>query len=124
VGHGVTLAGNKMDVSAGNGTGLGGFSLETAATNVKITVSDSTGAVVDTMNIGAAPSGMNGFQWTGAVTGQAYTFAVSASSDTRTVPATPLMRDQVIAVAVVNNKLTLETARSGAVAYSDVKAVN
>jgi flagellar hook assembly protein FlgD len=67
---------------------------------------------------------MNGFQWTGAVTGQAYTFAVSASSDTRTVPATPLMRDQVIAVAVVNNKLTLETARSGAVAYSDVKAVN
>ncbi len=124
VGHGVTLAGNKLDVAANDGTGIGGFSLDTAASNVKITVSDATGQVVDTLNLGAAPTGLNGFQWTGAVAGQSYTFAVNAVADGNVVSSTALMRDRVNAVAIVNNKLTLETAYSGAVAYSDVKAVN
>jgi flagellar basal-body rod modification protein FlgD len=124
VGHDVTLAGNKLDVSANDGTGVGGFSLGSAATNVKITVSDSSGKVVDTVNLGGAPAGLNGFQWQGAVAGQKYTFAVSAVADTQVVPAAPLMRDHINAVAIVNNTLTLETAYSGAVAYSDVKAVN
>jgi flagellar basal-body rod modification protein FlgD len=124
VGHGITLAGDKMDVSAGDGSGVGGFSLETAATNVQVKVKDSSGALVDTLNLGAAPAGLSGFQWKGAVAGQSYTFAVSATSGDRTISATPLMHDQVLAVAVVNNQLTLETARSGAVPYSDVKAVN
>ena len=124
VGHDVTVVGNKLDVSANNGTGIAGFSLDTAATNVKITVSDSTGSVVDTLNLGASPAGMNGFQWTGAASGQKYTFAVSAVNDTAVVPSTALMRDHVNAVAIVNNTLTLETTYSGPVAYSDVKAVN
>ncbi len=124
VGHGVTLAGNKLDVSAGDGSGIGGFNIESAATNVKVTVADSTGAVVDTLNLGAAPAGMNGFKWNGALSGQSYTFAVSAVADSNAVVSTPLMRDHVNAVAIVNNKLTLETTYSGAVAYTDVKAVN
>jgi flagellar basal-body rod modification protein FlgD len=124
VGHGVTLAGNKLDVTANDGSGIGGFNLESAATNVKVTVADGTGKVVDTLNLGAAPAGMNGFQWNGAVSGQSYTFAVSAVADSNVVVSTPLMRDHVNAVAIVNNKLTLETTYSGAVAYSDVKAVN
>jgi flagellar basal-body rod modification protein FlgD len=124
VGHGVTLAGNKLDVAANDGSGIGGFNIESAATNVKVTVSDSAGQLVDTLNLGAAPAGMNGFQWAGAVAGQSYTFAVSATADGNVVPSSALMRDRVNAVAIVNNKLTLETAYSGAVAYSDVKAVN
>jgi flagellar basal-body rod modification protein FlgD len=124
VGHDVTLAGNRMDVSANDGTGVGGFSLASAATNVKITVSDSSGKVVDTVNLGGAPAGLNGFQWQGAVAGQKYSFAVSAVADTQVVLSAPLMRDHINAVAIVNNTLTLETAYSGAVAYSDVKAVN
>ena len=124
VGHDVTLVGNQLDTSANDGTGVGGFSLDTAATNVKVTVSDNTGAVVDTLNLTSAPAGINGFQWTGAVAGQSYTFAVSAVNGTAVVPSTALMRDHVNAVAIINNTLTLETTYSGPVAYTDVKAVN
>ena len=123
VGHDITLAGNKMDVSANDGKGLGGFSLDSAATNVKITVSDTSGRVVDTVNLGAAPAGLNGFQWNGAVSGQNYTFAVSAVADSSVVTSTALMRDHVNAVAIVNNQLTLETTNAGAVPYTSVKAV-
>jgi flagellar basal-body rod modification protein FlgD len=124
VGHDVTLVGNQLDVTAGTGVGVGGFELTSAADNVKVDVMDGAGTVLQTLNLGAQPAGMNGFSWSGAADGTPYTFKVTATAAGTALTPTPLMRDHVNAVAIVNNVLTLETAKSGPVDYSTVKAVS
>jgi flagellar basal-body rod modification protein FlgD len=124
VGHDVTLVGNQLDVTAGSGVGVGGFELASPADSVKVEVMDAAGTVLQTLNLGAQPAGMNGFSWSGAADSTPYTFKVTASASGTPLTPTPLMRDHVYAVAIVNNKLTLETAKSGPVEYSTVKAVS
>ena len=126
VGHDVTLVGNKIDVVS-DGTlynGVAGFELTSPASDVKITVSDGSGKVVDTLQLGAAPQGLNGFVWNGANGTQNYTFKVQASANGTPIESTALMRDHINAVSLVGGKLTLQTTASGAVDYSAVKAVN
>ncbi len=124
VGRDVTLVGNKLDVTTDSGVGVGGFELSSAADNVKVDVISSTGTVLQTLDLGAQAAGMNGFAWKGAANDTAYTFKVTATASGQPVRITPLMRDHVDAVAIVNNKLTLETAKSGQVEYSTVKAIS
>lgn len=124
VGHDVTLVGNQLDVTAGSGVGVGGFELSSQADSVKVDVMNEAGAVLQTMDLGAQPAGMNGFSFTGAADGAAYTFKVTASAAGTNLKPTPLMRDHIYAVSIVNNKLTLETAKSGQVEFSTVKAVS
>jgi flagellar basal-body rod modification protein FlgD len=124
IGHDVTLVGNKLDVTAGSRVGVGGFELTSPADNVKIDVMDAAGTVLQSMNLGGQPAGMNGFSWSGAADGTPYTFKVTATAAGSALSPTPLMRDHVNAVAIVNNKLTLETVKSGPVDYATVKAVS
>lgn len=124
VGHAVTLEGNRLDVTAGSGVGVGGFELTSPADKVMVEISDSTGRVVETVNMGAQPKGLNGFSWTGAKDNMSYSFKVAATASGTPLAATPLMRDHVQAVSLVNNTLTLQTASSGPIEYSKVRAVN
>jgi flagellar basal-body rod modification protein FlgD len=124
VGHDVTLVGNQLDVTTDSGVGVGGFELASSADSVKVQVMDGAGTVLETLNLGAQPAGMNGFSWKGAANDTPYTFKVTATAAGSDLKPTPLMRDHVYAVAIVNNKLTLETAKSGPVEYSTVKAVS
>ena len=124
VGHAVTLEGNRLDVTPGSGVGVGGFEITSAADNVKVEISNGAGRVVETVDMGAQPKGMNGFSWDGAQEGTAYTFKVTATASGTALPATALMRDHVQAVSLVNNTLTLQTASSGPIEYSKVRAVN
>ena len=124
VGHDVTLVGNKLDVTTDSGVGVGGFELTSAADSVKVDVFSSTGTKLETLDLGAQTAGMNSFSWKGAANETAYTFKVTATASGSALTVTPLMRDHVYAVAIVNNKLTLETAKSGQVEYSTVKAIS
>jgi flagellar basal-body rod modification protein FlgD len=124
VGHDVTLAGNKLDTTSSSGTGIGGFELTSPATNVTVQVSDASGKVVDTLELGAQSAGMNGFAWASPESGQNYTFSVSADADGSALSVTPLMRDHVDAVSIVNGVLTLQTSVSGPIDYTTVKAIN
>jgi flagellar basal-body rod modification protein FlgD len=124
VGHDVTLVGNQLDVTTDSGVGVGGFELASSADSVKVQVMDGAGTVLETLNLGAQPAGMNGFSWKGAANDTPYTFKVTATAAGSDLKPTPLMRDHVYAVAIVNNKLTLETAKSGPVEYSTVRAVS
>jgi flagellar basal-body rod modification protein FlgD len=56
-------------VSDATGTMNGIFSLESAATSVKITVTDGGGTPLRTINIGAKGSGENTFTWDGTLEG-------------------------------------------------------
>lgn len=125
VGHNVTVEGNQIAVNDSD-IGLGGFELEGAAKNVQVEILDGAGKVVDTLQLGAAASGTNSFQWDAskADASVAYTFRVTATSGSTAVKSTPLMLDYVGAVSMDGSTLNLELARSGTVPYSDVKAFN
>jgi flagellar basal-body rod modification protein FlgD len=118
------MVGNQLDVTAGSGVGVGGFELASSADSVKVQVLDGAGTLLETLDLGAQPAGMNGFSWPGAMDGKAYTFKVTAKAAGSDLKPTPLMRDHIYAVSIVNNKLTLETAKSGPVEYSTVRAVS
>ncbi len=106
VGHNVAVAGNSLAVSS-SGSVTGALDLSAAATDVTVTVDDSTGKTVATLDLGALPAGMQTFQWNGnasdgsrAASGN-YTFTVSAQSGKGgSVTATPYAVLPVTAVTL------------------------
>jgi flagellar basal-body rod modification protein FlgD len=124
VGHDVIVAGNRVDVV--DGVGQGGFQLDGPADKVTVEVLSSSGAVIDTVQLGAQGSGMGSFNWAAGdhAKDSGLTFRVSARIGAAPVPSTALMRDRVDAVSSAGQTLTLQLQNSGSVAYGDVKAFN
>ncbi|HKW84771.1 MAG TPA: flagellar hook capping FlgD N-terminal domain-containing protein [Burkholderiaceae bacterium] len=124
IGKDVIVPGNKLDIA--DGVGQGGFELAAAADSVKVEVLNAAGTVVDTVQLGACNSGVNGFNWVSGKydNSSGLTFRVTATSGATKLDATLLMRDTVNAVSTSGNSLTLELDRSGSTPYSSVKAIN
>ena len=124
IGKDVIVPGNKLDIA--NGVGQGGFELTSAADAVKVEIMNAAGTVVDTVQLGACNSGVNGFNW---VAGDydntsGLTFRITATSGATKLDSTALMRDTVNAVSTSGNSLTLELDRSGSTPYASIKAIN
>ena len=126
VGHDVVVAGNRLRVDAAAGVGHGGFELAGPADAVKVEILAPSGAVMQTINLGAEGAGVHSFEWpSGAATpGSALTFRVSATSGGVAAPVTALMRDRVDAVSSSGTTFNLELENSGTVAYAAVRAFN
>jgi len=126
VGRDVIVAGNKLSIDAESGVGQGGFELANAADAVKVEILSPSGAVVQTLNLGAEGAGMHSFDWpAGAATNaSALTFRVSATTGGVATAATALMRDRVDAISTSGTSFNLELESSGTVAYSAIKAFN
>ena len=126
VGRDVVVAGNRLRIDAQAGVGQGGFELAGPADAVKVEILAPSGAVVQTINLGAESAGVHRFEWpSGAATsGSALTFRVSASSGGVAAPVTALMRDRVEAVSSSGTTFNLELENSGTVAYAAVRAFN
>jgi flagellar basal-body rod modification protein FlgD len=126
VGHDVIVAGNRLAIDATAAVGQGGFELTGAADAVKVEILAPSGAVMQTINLGAESAGVHSFDWPSgtATSASGLTFRVSATSGGVTTPATALMRDRVDAVSTAGNSFTLELQNSGTVPYSSVKAFN
>jgi flagellar basal-body rod modification protein FlgD len=126
VGRDVIVPGNRMSIT--DDVGQGGFELNSAADHVKVEVLNGAGLVIDTLALGAQGAGRHSFNWPakGVLDDAGTRFRVTATSGATALPSTPLMRDTVTAVSAdgAGNSLTLELARSGSVAYADVKAFN
>ena len=124
IGKDVIVPGNKLDIA--DGVGQGGFELAAAADSVKVEVLNAAGTVVDTVQLGACNSGVNGFNWVSGKydNSSGLTFRVTATSGATKLDTTLLMRDTVNAVSTSGNSLTLELDRSGSTPYSSVKAIN
>ncbi len=95
VGHSVAVSGSTLAYT-GSGSAQGGFNLPSSAANVTVTVNNSSGKTVDTINLGAMNAGMQSFTWNGSETGGDaapagyYTFQVSALGTTGSaITATP-----------------------------------
>ena len=124
VGHEVVVPGNTLQIS--EGMGEGGFELASPADQVKVEILSPAGQVVDTMNLGAAGSGLHAFHWDASKAPQTggYRFRVSATVGGVALPATAMIRDRVDAITTSGNSFNLELATSGSVPYSTVKAIN
>ena len=126
VGRDVIVAGNKLSIDEKAGVAQGGFELANAADAVKVEILSPSGAVMQTLNLGAAGTGVHSFDWpSGAATAASgLTFRVSATTGAVATTATPLMRDRVDAISTTGTTFNLELASSGTVPYSKVKAFN
>ena len=126
VGRDVIVAGNKLSVDADAGIGQGGFELDGAADAVKVEILAPSGAVVQTLNLGAESAGVHSFNWPSgtATSGSGLTFRVTATAGGVATKVTPLMRDRVDAISTTGTSFNLELESSGTVPYSAVKAFN
>jgi flagellar basal-body rod modification protein FlgD len=125
VGHQVLMEGNKLSMRT-DGTGVGGYELDAAATNVKIEITNAAGSVVGTINAGTRAAGSNEFAWTppDGVDTSNLSFKVTATSGSKAITSTPIMSDTVDAVSNTNGSLTLELRNAGSTAYSKIKSVS
>jgi len=111
-GHTVLVPGDSLTLASTSSSGTsqtlaayGGFSLPQAATSVTVTVKDSSGATVKTINLGALGAGVQDFSWDGSTdsgaqaTAGSYSYSVSASASGQSVSATAYMAQQVVGVA-------------------------
>ena len=126
VGRDVIVAGNKLSIDETAAVGQGGFELANAADAVKVEVLSPSGAVVQTLNLGAEGAGVHSFDWpSGAATSASgLTFRVTATTGGVATPATALMRDRVDAISTSGTTFNLELESSGTVPYSAIKAFN
>ena len=123
VGHEVLVEGSSL--TKDGTTGRGAVSMTEAAEKVVVDVVNSSGAVVSSMNIGPLQAGNHSFETDlskFASTGP-LTFKVTATNGTKTVSATPLIRDKVASISSGANGITVDLANSTSVAYGAVKAV-
>jgi flagellar basal-body rod modification protein FlgD len=125
VGHSVLLEGNKLSVGT-DGKAVAGYSLDAAASNVRIDVLDAAGTTVDTITQTGLGAGQQGFSWTPpkGVSTTGLSFKVTATSSGNAIKSTPLMSDMVDAITNSNGTLNLELRDSGTTAYSKVKSVS
>jgi len=126
VGHDVIVAGNKLDIDAATAMGQGGFEIQTPADAVKVEILAPSGAVIQTLNLGAQGAGMHSFDWPAgsATDSSGLAFRVTATAGGVAIASTPLMRDRVDAVTTNGNSFNLELEKSGSTPYASVKALN
>lgn len=124
VGRQVLTEGDALNVT--DGVGTAGFELNGSATSVTVSVKNSAGTLVDTIDMGAVSAGRNEFEWAEPTTGQSdsYTFSVQAKTGSTDLVATPLSTDTVDAVNTRDGQLNLQLRHGSEVAYSQIKALS
>jgi flagellar basal-body rod modification protein FlgD len=95
---------NTLSLGASGGS-AGGFTLASGAQDVQVQISNAAGQVVNTLDLGSMPAGVQSFNWNGNDTAGApagpgsYTFAVQATdANGASVGAAPFGSGQVVSV--------------------------
>jgi flagellar basal-body rod modification protein FlgD len=132
VGQNVAVSGSTL-VLGSSGSAQGAFNLSAAASAVTVTVSNSSGSVVDTLSLGALGAGNQSFTWNGqsstgtAETAGNYTYTVNATAASSANPVTATTYAVVPVTSVVVGGTSGPTLNLGGgmspVALSSVKEV-
>jgi flagellar basal-body rod modification protein FlgD len=129
IGRSVLAPGATATLSTGGAIG-GAVQAPTGTTGLTVSVSDSTGAVVDSFKVTPAASGLTSFTWNGATNTGAtaaagqYTIGVSATVNGQSQPVNPMVVNKVSSVLVdpTTNAVDVETD-SGTVPLSSIVSV-
>ena len=138
-GHTVLVPGNSLTLastSAGGSTSsqalaaYGGLSLAQAADSVSVTVKDSNGATVRTINLGALGGGVQDFSWDGTTdsgsqaAAGSYSYSVTAKAAGQSVSTTAYSAQQVIGVAPQSDgSLQFLLSNGSQVAFSSIAQI-
>lgn len=133
IGHTVLSEGNQLGLSGSKNedgttkiTGTAAFDLDATAANVTVTITNSAGQLVDTIEMGSAAAGRNYFSWDGSNysgDNMDLRFKVNATNGSANVTSTSLSPNAVVATSISNGSLMLELANGSSVNYNSVKAV-
>ncbi|QTF07968.1 flagellar hook assembly protein FlgD [Brenneria izadpanahii] len=128
IGKGVLIDGDSIVVGEDGSSTAFGVELEDNASNVTVTISDSSGNVVRSVDLGSQSAGVLAYTWDGtnnsgeSVGAGTYTFSVSATSSSGgSVTATELTYAQVYGVSTDDSTLNLGLA--GTATLDDVKLI-
>jgi len=136
IGHGVMIPGTTVlagstttDGSTTTSTTPFGVELQQAADKVTATITDSTGAVVRTIDIGELSSGVHTFTWDGSMTdgttapNGSYKVAISASNGSTQLVAQPLQFGLVQGVIKSSDGNKLDLGTSGTTTLDEVRQI-
>lgn len=128
IGHGVMIPGTKI-LSGSEATTPFGVELQQAADKTTATITDNTGKVVRTLDIGALTAGVHTFTWDGTMTDGskapdgAYNVAISASNGSTQLVAQPLNFAMVNGVTLSNGKTLLDLGTYGTSTLDDIRQI-
>jgi len=128
VNQAVLVDGSKLALSSSEAAG--GIYLNSSADSVVVTIKDSSGNVVNTVDLGALDAGVNTFTWDGknlagtTVADGTYTVSVEASSGDDAVTATPLQLGTVSSVSKSSDgTVQANVSGVGTVSVDDIKMI-
>ena len=127
IGRGALVPGGGVDLASG--VGLGGFSLPTPADSATVSIYNSSGALVDAIDLGAQSAGITKWQWNGTnsagatVPDGSYTFKVNASLAGNVVAANNLQYGLINSVTQGATGLTLSVGALQNIALTQVQQI-
>ncbi|MBV4366173.1 flagellar hook assembly protein FlgD [Erwinia sp. BNK-24-b] len=128
IGHGVMVDGSQVLVGSSQTTPFG-LSLTQASTATTATISDSSGKVVQTINLGALSAGVHTFSWDGSqadgttATDGKYSVAISASNASGQLVAQPLNYALVNGVTNDTSGAVLDLGTMGTTTVANVRQI-
>ncbi len=126
IGQGAMVAGNGITLASGSTAAVGGFQLPQAVDNAQVSIYNSAGSLVNTLNLGPQAAGVVDWQWSGTdSTGAAapagnYTFSVTATQGGNSVAATSLQYGVVNSVTQTAQGVTLGVGNLGGIPMSQI----
>lgn len=104
-------------------TGKGAFTLDGAASSVKVDIIGKNGETLDTIDMGAQSAGQHGFEWNaGSVDpAQVAKFSVRATSGSTAVTDTELQRVRIASVGLSNGAMSLQLQNGRTLSYDQVR---
>lgn len=127
VGHGVMIAGNKLQLQ--DGEAYGGIELGQAVDSLVVKVKDASGKLVQSIDLGAQKSGMVPFGWDGSTDSGTdaadgtYTFEIDAKLAGKKVDASALSIVQVTSVSLGAQGVRLNVNGFDPIALSQIKQI-
>lgn len=128
IGHGVMVNGSQILVGNGTTTPFG-VELGSASTGATATIKDASGAVIDTVDLGALSAGVHTFSWDGKLTDGSvvpdgkYSVAIAASNGNTQLVAQPLNYAYVNGVSTANDTTKLDLGTMGSATLDDVRQI-
>nr|WP_154927859.1 flagellar hook assembly protein FlgD [Pantoea agglomerans] len=128
IGHGVMVNGSQILVGNGTTTPFG-VELGSASTGATATIKDASGAVIDTVDLGALSAGVHTFSWDGKLTDGSvapdgkYSVVIAASNGNTQLVAQPLNYAYVNGVSTANDTTKLDLGTMGSATLDDVRQI-
>ncbi|CAK9884671.1 MAG: Basal-body rod modification protein FlgD [Candidatus Erwinia impunctatus] len=128
IGHGVMVNGSQVLVGSGKTTPFG-VSLQQASTATTATITDASGKVVKTINLGGLSAGVHTFSWDGSTTDGTtaadgkYQVSIAASNATGQLVVQP--RNYALVTGVTNTKdgAVLDLGTMGTTTVNNVRQI-